>query len=102
VGSKDVPTEEQNNLYGFARLAFPKKVALVFTGPTARHVVAVDDGGNAWTWGRNTNGQLGHGDVEDRALPCRVKALPSPARPASTAAPPALAPRRRCGPRRAR
>eukprot|EP01052_Picozoa_sp_SAG31_P006115 SAG31_NODE_278_length_18608_cov_10.304284_7_plen_233_part_00 len=75
VGSKDVPRAEQNNLWGFHRLVFPGsvRVSLVCGGASARHIVAVDTEGFAWTWGRNTHGQLGLGDTDDRALPAKVE-----------------------------
>eukprot|EP00945_MAST-04E_sp_MAST-4E-sp1_P004147 g4147.t1 len=28
-----------------------------------------------WSWGRNTNGQLGHGDTVDREFPCPVRTI---------------------------
>lgn len=31
-----------------------------------RHTLAVTDSGQVFTWGRGVNGQLGHGDEEDR------------------------------------
>jgi alpha-tubulin suppressor-like RCC1 family protein len=44
-------------------------VAMVACG--SWHTMA-QAGGHVWTWGRGMNGQLGHGDLEDRALPSRV------------------------------
>jgi alpha-tubulin suppressor-like RCC1 family protein len=37
-----------------------------------QHSAAVTDDGALWTWGRNNNGQLGHGDKENRLQPTRV------------------------------
>lgn len=63
---------EQNNLWGFHRISTPKMVKLVASGPSARHFIAVDVDGHAWSWGRNCSGQLGLGDEQPRALPTRV------------------------------
>jgi alpha-tubulin suppressor-like RCC1 family protein len=37
--------------------------------------LALRTDGTAWTWGANTNGQLGHGDVVQRSVPAQVTAL---------------------------
>ena len=37
-----------------------------------RHALAVDDQGNLWTWGRNSSGQLGLGDTNNRDEPTEV------------------------------
>lgn len=37
-----------------------------------RHVIALDDQGYVWTWGRNNVGQLGTGDTTSRAAPQRL------------------------------
>ena len=39
------------------------------------HSVAVSDAGGVYTWGMNTSGQLGHGDLARRPSPTRVVAL---------------------------
>ncbi|KAL5810183.1 hypothetical protein ACOSQ4_026751 [Xanthoceras sorbifolium] len=39
------------------------------------HVAVLTSEGNVYTWGRNANGQLGLGDVEDRNSPTFVEAL---------------------------
>jgi alpha-tubulin suppressor-like RCC1 family protein len=44
-------------------------VAMVACG--SWHTMA-QAGGHVWTWGRGLNGQLGHGDLEDRAIPSRL------------------------------
>ncbi|CAI5507255.1 unnamed protein product [Closterium sp. Naga37s-1] len=40
-----------------------------------RHTVVLSEGGNVFSWGRATSGQLGHGDTTDRNLPKRVEAI---------------------------
>lgn len=49
------------------------KVSVGF-GPLTgtRHVLALDDQGYVWTWGRNDAGQLGTGDSTNRATPMRL------------------------------
>ncbi|CAE7237272.1 UVR8 [Symbiodinium sp. CCMP2592] len=37
-----------------------------------RHIVAITDSGELWTWGRNGDGQLGVGDTVDRHAPVKV------------------------------
>ncbi|TXG69840.1 hypothetical protein EZV62_004775 [Acer yangbiense] len=39
------------------------------------HVAVLTSGGSVYTWGRNANGQLGLGDIEDRSSPIFVEAL---------------------------
>ncbi|XVF71022.1 hypothetical protein PTKIN_Ptkin12aG0001300 [Pterospermum kingtungense] len=39
------------------------------------HVAVLTSGGNVYTWGRGTNGQLGLGDTEDRNTPTLVEFL---------------------------
>lgn len=51
-----------------------KRVSAVSCG--WRHTVAVaGEGGDLYTWGRCTNGQLGHGDTKQRTAPARVQAM---------------------------
>lgn len=38
----------------------------------AAHTVALDDNGQVWAWGRNSNGQLGDGTLTDRHTPVRA------------------------------
>ena len=43
------------------------------------HAAAVAADGGLWTWGHNTEGQLGHGDEQPRARPARLQSIgPSP------------------------
>ena len=74
---KDALVDDQNNLWSFHRIATPAQVRLVASGPSARHFIAIDTSGKAWSWGRNCSGQLGLGDEEPRALPTRITGLPS-------------------------
>ena len=38
------------------------------------HTVVVMDGRELYTWGQGEDGQLGHGDAEERHRPCKVRA----------------------------
>lgn len=40
-----------------------------------RHTLAVTEQGNVFSWGRGTNGQLGHGESVDRNMPKIIEAL---------------------------
>ncbi|XP_074304705.1 ultraviolet-B receptor UVR8-like [Silene latifolia] len=40
-----------------------------------RHTLAITERNNVFSWGRGTNGQLGHGDSADRNLPTIIDAL---------------------------
>ena len=40
----------------------------------ADHSAAVDEDGSLWTWGRGSEGRLGHGDAKSRDRPTRVHA----------------------------
>ncbi|XXG87075.1 hypothetical protein AAC387_Pa11g1857 [Persea americana] len=50
-----------------------RRVVLISTG--ASHSVALLSGNIACSWGRGEDGQLGHGDAEDRLLPTLMTAL---------------------------
>lgn len=39
------------------------------------HVAAVSDAGDVWTWGIGLHGQLGHGDLENQAVPKLIARL---------------------------
>ncbi|CAM9247034.1 unnamed protein product [Ascophyllum nodosum] len=56
-------------------LSFPKRIKYVASGPTAFHSVCIDVHGGVYTWGRNENGALGHGDLKTRAHPTLVASL---------------------------
>ncbi|QCD84861.1 Ultraviolet-B receptor UVR8 [Vigna unguiculata] len=51
----------------------PRRVLLVSAG--ASHSVALLSGNVICTWGRGEDGQLGHGDTDDRLLPTKLSAL---------------------------
>ncbi|XP_010547814.1 PREDICTED: X-linked retinitis pigmentosa GTPase regulator isoform X2 [Tarenaya hassleriana] len=40
-----------------------------------RHIAVLNSKTEVYTWGKGSNGQLGHGDTEDRGIPTLVKAL---------------------------
>ena len=42
-------------------------------GSDAAHIIAVKGDGTAWAWGRNSDGQLGVGDAQDRGLPVQIR-----------------------------
>ncbi|CAM8947795.1 unnamed protein product [Rhodiola kirilowii] len=50
-----------------------KKVIQISCG--WRHTLAVTDRQNVFSWGRNTNGQLGHGEAIDRNIPKLIDVL---------------------------
>lgn len=51
------------------------RICFLATGCTSAHVVALGTQGQAFTWGRNDAGQLGHGDMVLRPGPERVASL---------------------------
>ncbi|CAJ1937769.1 unnamed protein product [Sphenostylis stenocarpa] len=55
--------------------ALPRRVLLVSAG--ASHSVALLSGNVVCSWGRGEDGQLGHGDTDDRLLPTKLSALDS-------------------------
>ena len=59
---------EENLLLGFHRIQLLQKIQVtkLVTGPVAHHFIAVTASGGAYTWGRNENGQLGVGDLQNR------------------------------------
>ncbi|MBA0570257.1 hypothetical protein Golob_003936, partial [Gossypium lobatum] len=57
-------------LYGWG---WNKKVVQVSCG--WRHTLAITEEKNVFSWGRGTNGQLGHGESTDRNVPKIIEAL---------------------------
>jgi len=51
------------------------RVTFLATGGMSAHVLALGAGGEAFSWGRNDTGQLGHGDTTTRYAPARVTLL---------------------------
>ncbi len=57
-------------------LRFESSTMLIFSGvpgPTACHTICVTEEGKAYSFGRNNNGQLGHGDFLTRGSPTVIK-----------------------------
>ena len=68
----------EHNLYNFHRFAplSPLPIVALFSGATACHYFALDEGGALYAWGRNERGQLGLGDTVNRYAPVLVPGLP--------------------------
>ena len=70
----------QSETEGFAHLA-PRLVerlrgeGIVDLAAGYNHVAAVSDAGDVWTWGIGLHGQLGHGDLENQAVPKLIARL---------------------------
>ncbi|KAG8184539.1 hypothetical protein JTE90_012628 [Oedothorax gibbosus] len=81
IGRKELPKYAKDavgkNLWGPHRLKSLQgiKVTAVFAGSCAVHSVILIEGGQAFTWGRNDKGQLGHCDNIRRDIPTRVETL---------------------------
>ncbi|XP_020588013.1 ultraviolet-B receptor UVR8 [Phalaenopsis equestris] len=60
-----------------AQVNFPVDQKVVFTSCGWRHTLAVTERKNVFSWGRGTNGQLGHGDTLDRNTPKMIEILSS-------------------------
>ncbi|XP_058735596.1 ultraviolet-B receptor UVR8-like isoform X2 [Vicia villosa] len=54
---------------------FPRAQKVVQISCGWRHTVAVTNLANVYSWGRGTNGQLGHGDTIDRNVPIIIDAF---------------------------
>ncbi|KAJ4951449.1 hypothetical protein NE237_028281 [Protea cynaroides] len=54
---------------------FPQEQGVVQISCGWRHTLAVTEKQNVFSWGRGTNGQLGHGDSIDRNIPNIIAAL---------------------------
>ncbi|KAJ0183990.1 hypothetical protein K1T71_000413 [Dendrolimus kikuchii] len=76
VGKRDRKPGGMNhpNLYKFHRFT-DRRYRLIISGCTSAHSVLVDENGQAYTFGRNTFGQLGFGDVKRRDFPEPVPEL---------------------------
>ena len=66
------------NLFGPHRLLAGLgsiKLSFISSSPMSAHIIALGEGGEAFSWGRNEFGQLGHGDNTTRATPTQIMAL---------------------------
>lgn len=52
-----------------------RRLSLIASGPSAFHCLLVDEEGSVFTFGRNNEGQLGHGDTVTRHEPTLVESL---------------------------
>eukprot|EP00898_Chlorokybus_atmophyticus_P004937 jgi/Chlat1/5444/Chrsp36S05415 len=77
VNKPTVDTAKYPNLATPHRLAGLTGVQItnISAGCNATHCIATDVDGNCYTWGRNSNGQLGHGDTKHHNVPSVVEAL---------------------------
>ncbi|KAL5145968.1 Ultraviolet-B receptor UVR8 [Glycine soja] len=57
------------------QVKFPHDQKVVQISCGWRHTIAVTEKENVFSWGRGTNGQLGHGDTVDRNSPKIIEAL---------------------------
>lgn len=57
------------------QVKFPHEQKVVQISCGWRHTLAVTERQNVFSWGRGTNGQLGHGESMDRNLPKIIEAL---------------------------
>lgn len=56
------------------RVAAPEAIRFIDVAAGYHHSVALDELGNAWSWGRNLAGQLGIGSLDDnRSTPAEVR-----------------------------
>ncbi|KAK6923492.1 Regulator of chromosome condensation, RCC1 [Dillenia turbinata] len=58
-----------------AQVQFPHDQKVVQISCGWRHTLAVTERNNVFSWGRGTNGQLGHGECADRNVPKIVESL---------------------------
>ncbi|KAJ4964842.1 hypothetical protein NE237_016691 [Protea cynaroides] len=57
------------------QVKFPQEQKVVQISCGWRHTLAVTEKHNVFSWGRSTNGQLGHGDFIDRNIPKMIETL---------------------------
>ncbi|XP_052190726.1 ultraviolet-B receptor UVR8 isoform X2 [Diospyros lotus] len=57
------------------QVRFPHEQKVVQISCGWRHTLAVTERGNVFSWGRGTNGQLGHGESIDRNVPTIIESL---------------------------
>lgn len=81
MGRKAVPTGTKNrggrNLWSPHRMGALTgvKIRTVASHCTASHSLCIDTEGRCYSWGRNEQGQLGHGDTNRRDTPTIIEAL---------------------------
>ncbi|KAI0496120.1 hypothetical protein KFK09_022427 [Dendrobium nobile] len=59
------------------QVKFPQDQKVIQTSCGWRHTLALTESKNVFSWGRGTNGQLGHGDTLDRNTPKIIEVLSS-------------------------
>ncbi|XP_021683072.2 ultraviolet-B receptor UVR8 isoform X2 [Hevea brasiliensis] len=57
------------------QVKFPNEQKVIQIACGWRHTLAVTEQQNVFSWGRGTNGQLGHGESVDRNVPMMIEAL---------------------------
>jgi alpha-tubulin suppressor-like RCC1 family protein len=72
IGLADGPSSGPGNGSGHGQESV--HVLAIATG--AEHSLALSDAGEVWSWGRNSEGQLGDGTTTDRWTPQRIGGLP--------------------------
>ncbi|KAG8465973.1 hypothetical protein KFE25_005543 [Diacronema lutheri] len=81
VGKRTLSLEDTLVLPSFHAMLPGLTIALVITGPSASHALALTATGDCYVWGRNSNGQLGLGHTEPTpkptALALRARGAPA-------------------------
>eukprot|EP00245_Coleochaete_scutata_P005890 TRINITY_DN1986_c0_g1_i1.p1 TRINITY_DN1986_c0_g1~~TRINITY_DN1986_c0_g1_i1.p1 ORF type:complete len:496 (-),score=119.88 TRINITY_DN1986_c0_g1_i1:650-2137(-) len=83
IGRTDSKKKNEERAAKFPNLPGPHRIAalegvkitFVASGCASCHCIAIDEAGRVFTWGRNENGQLGHGDRRQRNVPTLVAGL---------------------------
>jgi alpha-tubulin suppressor-like RCC1 family protein len=66
--NRNVPKEIQRRVN-----ELPEDVKIIGASCGSHHTVLLSDDGRIWTFGDNINGQLGHGDIEERYVPTEIQ-----------------------------
>lgn len=64
--------EKGYEVFFFKRVCLPEKSKVIKVSSTDYNVIALTDNGELYSWGKNTNGQLGTGDKEDNKIPIKI------------------------------
>jgi alpha-tubulin suppressor-like RCC1 family protein len=64
---------DENQRLKPSRLQFFQKLRVLDIACGWRHVLAICDDGHVYSWGSNSQGQLGHGDFISRMLPTKIE-----------------------------